>query len=175
MHLEDLYPLQGFQLERIEVDNTTSVRISASSQSTSAKCPYCGKRSARKHSRYQRKPQVRPCARHQVTLLLTVQRYFCDDPECRYRTFVERVPDTVAPYARRTAHLNELLEHMAFEMSAEAVSRVAARCQVDISPDTILRMVRSTTLPECGVVRILGVAQRQLELRTPLPQIRILP
>lgn len=157
MHLEDLYPLQGFQIERIKVESAKRVRISASSQSTSAICPYCGTCSARKHSRYQRKPQARPCARRQVTLLLTVQRYFCDDPECRYRTFVERVPDTVAHYARRTTWLNELLEYMAFEMSAEAVSRVAARGQVQISPDTVLRMVRSARLPDCGSVRVLGV------------------
>lgn len=157
MHLEDLYPLRHFQIEAIEVASDKSVKLSASSRSSSAICPYCGTRSARKHSRYQRKPQARPCAQHQIILLLTMQRYFCDDPECRYRTFVERVPDTVSPYARRTVYLNELFECMAFEMSAEAVSRVAARCQVQISPDTVLRMVRSARLPDNGPVRVLGV------------------
>jgi transposase len=79
------------------------------------------------------------------------------NPACEHTTFAERIPDTVQFFARRTNWLTELLQLLAFEMSAEAVARVAEQLKVEISPDTILRLVRTTTITEAENVRVLGV------------------
>lgn len=157
MNLEDLYPLHNFRIERIFSSGAEEITLQASSQSKSAICPYCQERSDQRHSSYQRKPQARPCANRSIRLVLIVQRYFCKNPSCEHKTFAERIPDTVQFYARRTNWLTELLQLLAFEMSAEAVARVARKLKVQVSPDTILRLVRATTIPEDKNVRVLGI------------------
>jgi transposase len=157
MHLEDLYPLHNFRVEHIFASSDNEITLQAISQSKSAVCPVCQHRSARRHSRYQRKPKARPCANLGVRLDLTVQRYFCDNTACERKTFAERIPDTVQYYARRTSWLGSLLRFMSFEMSAEAVSRVANQLHIQISPDTVLRIVRSARIEPHGAVRVLGV------------------
>ena len=42
MHLEFLYPLQNFQIDRIYRDDSGSIVLRASSQTTWAVCPYLG-------------------------------------------------------------------------------------------------------------------------------------
>lgn len=157
MNLEDLYPLHNFRIERIFSSSADGIILQASSQSKSAICPYCQERSDQRHSSYQRKPQARPCANRSIRLFLIVKRYFCKNPSCEHKTFAERIPDTVQFYARRTNWLTELLQLLAFEISAEAGARVAKQLKVKISPDTILRLVRTTTITEEENVRVLGV------------------
>ena len=157
MHLEDLYPLQKFRLDDIRLSNSNEIILQATSLSKSASCPYCQTRSRSRHSTYQRKPQACPCSDQGVRLVLSVQRFFCQNSACTHQTFVERIPDTVQFYARRTTRLDELLQVMAFEMSAEAVARVSRQLKVQISPDTVLRLIRATTIPEEENVRVLGI------------------
>lgn len=157
MHLEDLYPLSTFRLEKISQSNAEEIILQATSLSETAVCPYCQTTSKHRHSSYIRRPQASPCSKHMVRLLLSVHRYFCKNPDCTHRTFVERLPETVQFYAHRTTHLDELLNMMAFEMSAEAAARVAKRWNVQVSPDTILRLVRNTEIPVAENVRVLGV------------------
>lgn len=157
MNLEDLYPLHNFRIERIFSSSADEIILQASSQGKSAICPYCHQRSDQRHSSYRRKPQALPCANRRIRLVLIVQRYFCKNPSCEHKTFAERIPNTVQFYARRTNWLTELLQLLAFEMSAEAVARVAQQLKVEVSPDTILRLVRTTTITEDKNVRVLGV------------------
>ena len=157
MHLEDLYPLSTFRLEKISQSSSNEIILRATSLSKTANCPYCNTLSKRRHSSYIRRPQASPCCEHQVRLMLTVNRYFCENPDCSHRTFVERLPETVQFYAHRTKRLNGLLNMMAFEMSAEAAARVSKRWNIQVSPDTILRLVRNTDIPVADNVRILGI------------------
>ena len=73
------------------------------------------------------------------------------------KTFAERIPDTAHFYARRTIHLECLLRWIAFEMSAETASRICERLQVQVSLDTVLRLIRKTDLCQGPTVRVLGV------------------
>jgi transposase len=157
MNLEDLYPLHNFQIERIFSHSPDEIILQASSQSKSATCPYCQELSERRHSSYQRKPQALPCTNRRIRLLLNVQRYFCMNPACEHKTFAERIPDTVQFYARRTNWLSDLMQLLAFEMSAEAAARVARQMRIEISPDTILRLVRTATITRGENVRVLGI------------------
>jgi len=131
--------------------------IKASRISREAICPYCQTPSRRRHSQYQRNPQALPCAGEQIHLVLVVQRYFCKQPKCSRSTFAERIPDVVQSHARRTVGLERLLQALAFEMSAEAVARVSQRMKVQVSGDSILRMLRATPVTRDDPVRVLGV------------------
>lgn len=70
--------------------------------------PYCARRSRRAHSRYTRTIADVPCGDTPVIVQLRTRRFWCRMRWCRRRIFCERVPDLVAPWARRTARLQEL-------------------------------------------------------------------
>ena len=70
---------------------------------------------------------------------------------------VERIPDIIQFYARRTTSLEVLLNFMAFEISAETASRICKKLKVRASPDSILRLIRKTDVHLEQGVRVLGV------------------
>ena len=131
--------------------------LGAASSSQSAICPYCQTFSKKRHSVYVRKPQALPCADASIHLLLSVNRYFCQNPSCSHKTFAERIPELVDFYSRRTTTLDALLKWIAFEMSAETASRVCKRLKIQMSPDSLLRLIRKTDFNQKQVVRVLGV------------------
>jgi len=56
---------------------------------------------------------------HAVRLKLFLRRFFCQNPECQRKIFAERLPNLVAPYARRTLRLHDLLTLIGFVVGAE--------------------------------------------------------
>src|SRR6185437_3902340 len=70
-------------------------------------CPLCHHPSSRIHSRYIRHLLDLPWHGVAMRVELHVRRFFCDESSCRRRIFTERLPQVVAPYARRTARLDE--------------------------------------------------------------------
>ncbi len=157
MQIDELYPLKGFVLTRIIKTSSGKVLLEATSSSRSAVCPYCQTLSEKRHSNYIRKPQALPCSNTPVQLVLSVQRYICQNPACDHTTFAERIPDTSSFYARKTVPLEALLKVLAFEMSAETVARVCNKLNLQISPDSVLRTIRKTDVPQNPYVRVLGV------------------
>src|SRR5262249_41704067 len=69
----------------------------------------------------------------------------------------ERLPDLVAPRARRTARLLEHLRRTACALGGEPGARLAQAAAMPVSPRTLLRLLRAVTLPAPGPVRVLGV------------------
>jgi transposase len=66
------------------------------------------------HSRYVRLVADLPWAGWAVRLELHVRRFFCQKRACRRQIFTERVPNVVAPSARRTLRLTELFTLIGF-------------------------------------------------------------
>jgi len=122
-----------------------------------AHCPLCDQPSTRVHSTYTRIAADLPWNGVAVRLRLTTRRFFCSNDDCQRRIFTERVPDLIAPYARRTLRLSEAFELIGFALGGEAGARVAAGLSMDSSPDTLLRVVRAAVLPDQETPRVLGV------------------
>jgi transposase len=95
---------------------TMVVRTTASQ----AKCSLCEKSSPKVHSCYTRLLADLPWMGHAVRLKLHLRRFFCENPECQRKIFAERLPNVVAPYARRTLRLHELLTLIGFAVGGEA-------------------------------------------------------
>jgi transposase len=157
MRLVGLYPLKGFTLTEIFRTSSGKVLLKAVSSSNSAICSYCRTLSKKRHSVYVRKPQALPCSNTPIQLILSVQRYFCENPVCTHKTFAERIPDTAPFYSRRTIDLDALLNIMGFEMSAEAVRRVCEGLKIAVSPDSVLRLIRKRDFGREPKVRVLGI------------------
>ncbi len=122
-----------------------------------AECPACHCPSIRVHSGYVRTVADLPAGGCQVRLLLSVRRFFCDQPDCPKRTFTERIPTVVAHYARKTVRLVQAQSRIGFVIGGEAGARISTDLSLPTSPDTLLRMVRDHPESTVPSVRYLGV------------------
>jgi transposase len=59
--------------------------------------------------------------------------------------------------ARRTTKLTQVLRQVAFAVSAEVAARVLSYLNIQVSGDTVLRVLRNTTMPPVTTPRVLGV------------------
>ncbi|MBN1452208.1 MAG: ISL3 family transposase [Anaerolineales bacterium] len=144
------------QIKRIEIDDQTITLEVSSTQSQSA-CPSCQQMSVRVHSKYMRKPVDLPCAGLPVHMNLYVQRFFCDNRSCKQLTFTERLPEVIVPFARRTKRMAEAQRSIGFSIGGEAGARIAKKLAMPTSPDTILRLVRSTIEAGAKTPKVLGI------------------
>lgn len=133
------------------------VILSVSSLVSAPRCPDCHQPSGREHSYYWRTIADLPCAHRQIEMHLLVRRMFCDNVACMRKTFAERFPGTVAPFARRTNRLANRQRQVGFVLGGEAGSRILARTAMPTSGDTVLRLVRDAAEWSCPTPRVLGV------------------
>jgi transposase len=120
-------------------------------------CPYCRQTARRIHSHYQRTLADVAWAGWPVQFHLQVRRFYCANPCCTHRTFVERLPSVVAPFARRTVRLAQTQAAIGLALGGEAGARLAQQQGMPVSPDTLLRLVRRLPLPSRATPRILAV------------------
>jgi transposase len=157
MLAEVLFPAgAGVRVDRLWREGAT-LHVGATTTRRRARCPDCGRRSRRVHSRYDRVLADVPCAGGGVRLHLRPRRFWCRVSGCRRRIFCERLPDLAQPRARRTARLREELRRAAGALGGEAAARQAAAAGIPVSARTLLRLLRQTPVPPAGPVRVLGV------------------
>lgn len=122
-----------------------------------AKCSLCENTSTKVHSRYMRLLADLPWMGYAVRLKLHLRRFFCENPDCQRQIFAERLPKVVAPYARRTLRLHELLTLIGFAVGGEAGRKLVEGMKLSTSPDTLLRLIRTAQEPSHATPRVLGV------------------
>ncbi len=81
------------------------IRLIVSSKQTLVPCPVCACPTHRIHSHYERSLADLSWAEYRVSWQLIVRKYFCLNQQCQQRIFTERLPEIVAPWARRTQRL----------------------------------------------------------------------
>ena len=137
--------------------STARITVIVTTTSPEAECPLCHRRSTRIHSRYVRMVADLPWMGCAVRLQLHMRRFFCSNLECARQIFTERLPTVVAPYARRTTRLREVLTLIGFALGGEAGKRFAAGMGLATSPDTLLRFIHAQEEPQAATPRVLGV------------------
>jgi len=120
-------------------------------------CPLCQQRAQQIHSYYERTLTDLPCGGQRVTIHLRVRRFVCREPGCTRKIFAERLPDLVAPFARRTTQLTDHYVRAAFDLGGEAGARHLGSEGASVSARTLLRIIRASPLPDAGSVWALGV------------------
>jgi transposase len=123
------------------------LRIWARARAADAGCPGCGARSARVHSRYQRRLADAAIGGRPVVIQLLVRRFFCGTPGCRVVTFAEQVEGLTTRYARRTPLLAALLGVVAIALAGRAGARLARALCAAASRPTLLRLVMAIPDP----------------------------
>jgi transposase len=139
------------------VTEPNMIVLYVSSGQTEALCPGCTHRSQRVHSHYTRTVADLPWAEWPVYLKVLVQRFFCDNPACRYKTFAESFAEVVARYARRSLRLATRQQQTAYALGGEAGAKLAPHLIIPTSGDTLLRLIRKVPPMEVKSPRVLGV------------------
>ncbi len=156
----------GLQLEAWDVDRTQAeIALTLTSHQATPRCPLCAVPARRVHSRYQRMLADLPCGSYAVRLRLGVRKLFCDNPGCARRIFTERLPEVVAPWARRTARLAKRLTAVGLALGGSAGTRLARGLGMPTTRNTLLRLIRAAPLPPAVTPAILGVDDWALRKR----------
>ncbi len=157
MRIATLFPhLSGLCFQDVRAHDG-QLTLTVAARRHTASCPLCHRRSRRIHSHYWRHPCDMPINGVRVTLQLHVRRFFCVNPRCPRRTFAERFPTLIAPFARRTRKLDDWLTHVAFALGGEAGARLLHHLSVDICGDTSLARIRAFIFADPPIPRILSV------------------
>ena len=145
LHLEAIYPAGS------------TITIALRTCRPTADCPNCGHVSERLHSWYRRTLTDLPWQGLAVQAELHTRRWRCSNPDCARQIFTERLPTVVAPCARRTVRLTEVVDALAFALGGEAGARVLAALGLPVSPDTLLNRVRAAASSDCPAPRVVGI------------------
>jgi hypothetical protein len=137
--------------------STTHLTVQVACVLKHAACPLCERPSERIHGKYGRRVADVPCGGRKVTLALTVRKFVCDTPECPRQIFTERLPALVQSYARMTNRLSEALQTLGFATCGEVGERLAPKLGMEVTSPTLLRRMRTVSIPSPSSVRVLGV------------------
>jgi transposase len=155
--MNDLCSIPGCHIERVMPDRLVHLHIAAHGIGRGHPCPACGRISRAVHSRYHRRPADLPSLGRTVSIHLRVRRFYCHNTACPRRTFGERLPDLVAPFARRTRRLAEAQGQTGAALGGEAGARLLSRLSMPTRADTLLRLVNRIPLPNPNPPRVIGV------------------
>lgn len=109
----------------------------------SNECPDCSTLSTSRHSSYVRQIQDLPDQGSPVTLSVQLDRWRCQNRHCGRKTFVARLPGTIAgPRARRTDRVIELVKLFAYTAGGRPAERLMAKLGIPVSNDTLLRHLK---------------------------------
>lgn len=139
--------LPGFRLDQLEIDQEDReererITIKLVTSASKAKCPLCAAPSAQIHSSYVRTLADLPWAGYTVRLQLTVRKFFCKIATCVRRIFAERLPELVAPYARRSVRLSFIIRLVGLAVGGQGGARLTDRLGMAVSASTLLRHIR---------------------------------
>ena len=88
---------------------------------------------------------------------MRVRRFYCRNARCARRTFAERLPELVAPHARRTTRLAEAQVRVDVALGGEAGTKLLQHLAMPTSADTVLRLIGRLPLPEAEALRVVAV------------------
>ncbi len=145
-------------LELIGLERSDGVlMVTVVSTQMSPCCPLCGVTASRVHSHSRRQVADLPCGGQPVRLLLQVRKYFCDEPGCVRKIFVERLTPFAEPWARVTQRLFQVVQVIGLATGGRLGVCVTDRLGIQTSRQTILRRIMALPTASGGQVVELGI------------------
>lgn len=138
VRLSSFYPKSELEIESVDiVDNI--VNIYAHGSLEHGFCPYCGTKSYKVHSRYIRHVYDLPILGKSSVLHLRMRKFFCMNPECKYRTFAEQPGIEIFRYRRRTRRCEIVQYRNALKHSSNTSHKLLLGQGICLSSSAILR------------------------------------
>jgi len=93
-----------------------------------------------------------------VELRVKVRRFRCAAVLCGRQLFAERFGDrALAPMARRTGRLDDIVHHLGLALGGRPAAAFAARLMAPVSNDTLLRVVRRRARLPTNPLSVIGI------------------
>lgn len=147
---------EGLEIAAIEMKDD-ALTITAVSIRPHPCCPLCGEPSTRGHSSYLRQVADLPCSGQQVRLFLQVRKCFCEVITCARKIFAARITSFVAPWARVTQRLFQIVQVIGLATGGRLGVRVTDRLGIATTRQTILRRIMALPTEPVQRVSELGV------------------
>jgi len=144
---------------------SASITVTLRSRPYQNRCPLCGRRSKRTHSRYERTLADLPWGELAITIKLGVRRLFCENALCKRQIFTERLPGVAAPWARKTTRLADRLTAMGLALGGSAGARLGRKFGLMACRNTLLSLIRYAPMPPVVTPSVLGVDDWALRKR----------
>ena len=106
--LKDLFPSLKISVLRCYIDGDTCY-LEVCSDTKSAICPYCGKKSEKCHSWYTRILHDLPISEFRVKIIFRIRKFFCTNDKCSKKTFAEQPSEEIQPYQRNTQRFKKII------------------------------------------------------------------
>ncbi|MCX5402658.1 transposase [Streptomyces sp. NBC_00335] len=119
-------------------------------------CPACQHPAARVHSRYSRHIAGLPFSGRRLIVRLRVHRFFCDQPRCPRRTFVEQVAGLTEPRRRSSTAARSAMRSVAVELGGRPGARLCAKLRLYGRRTSVLGELTAPPVP-ARAPRILGI------------------
>jgi hypothetical protein len=135
------------------------VSVEAEGQSSSARCPACGRLSRARHSRYWRTLKDLAVQGQAVILRIHVSRWRCLQARCATQVFTERLPGVCVPHARHTRRFADIIHLVGYALGGRGGERLLDRLGMAVSDDTLVRTLkrRASPVPSGDALRIVGI------------------
>jgi transposase len=142
--MEELLTLPDKHLREVAVTTQKGViAIEVESTRSGTKCPYCGRRSEKVHSHYQRILNDLPIQGKKVKLILNNRKFFCENQKCSHKTFAEPF-DFYRAKATKTDRLQNMILEIAISQSSMAASAYLQKHVVQVGKSTICNLLKKT-------------------------------
>jgi transposase len=156
LSLTQLLPFPDLELVRVSVGETR-VHVELTPLAPHGTCPLCQHATTRVHSHYSRTVADLPWATLAVQFAITARKFFCDNPACPRKIFVERLGAAIPVYARRTWRLTAQLQELVLLSGGQTAARLAHTQHLAVSARTLLRLAHRTILPPPAAPRAIGI------------------
>jgi len=140
--LEGLIKLldENLTLQSSEIIEDT-IYLHVTSTLSEVKCPFCGTKSSRVHSYYERRFQDLPIQNMKTIIVLNNRKMFCDNPNCSHRTFAESFT-FIKPKSKKTNRLIDEIISLSKSMSSVAAEKYLRKNVVKVGKSTICELLK---------------------------------
>lgn len=122
-----------------------------------AVCPYCGQKSRQVHSIYHRLLDDLPISIYRTRLRVSVRRFICCNPNCKKRTFAEKVCNEIQPYQRSTQRRIKKIISLGSKMSSTEARKMLQYMDKTVSSSTILRHLHKVKIENPPHIQKIGI------------------
>jgi transposase len=133
---------KNLKYESHEITND-EIHIQVTSKRKALKCPYCGKKSKKRHSTYKRTVQDMPICGRKVYIEINNRKMFCENAKCTKKTFSERY-EFVGAKGKKTGRLEKEIINIALNASSTEAAKMLSRNTVKVSCVTVRNLLKKT-------------------------------
>ncbi|KMO96053.1 ISL3 family transposase [Streptomyces roseus] len=150
-----LFPGLDLAVRQVTVVND-DLMVDANGCGPPGGCPACQHPAARVHSRYWRHIAGLPVGGRRLIVRLRVRRFFCDQPRCPRRTFVEQVVGLTEPRRRSSMAARSAMRSVAVELGGRPGARLCAKLRLYGRRASLLGELTAPSVP-ARAPRVLGI------------------